>query len=81
VKAIDQTSDAFCHLKTKFGAVQSDAKLKAGIFNGHQIRELIKDEAFPRKLGPLELKAWESFVKVVQNFLGKNKAPNYEVIC
>lgn len=78
VKAMDQTSDAFRHLKTKFGADQSDAKLKAGIFNGPQIRELIKDEAFPRKLGPLELKAWESFVKVVQNFLGNNKAPNYE---
>ena len=75
---MDQSSDGFQHLKVKFGAVQSDAKLKAGIFDGPQVRELIRDKDFPSKLRPLELKAWESFVQVVQHFLGNNKAQNYE---
>jgi hypothetical protein len=78
VKAMDQTSDGFKHLKEKFGAVQSDAKLKAGIFDGPQVRELIRDKDFPSKLRPLELKAWESFVQVVQNFLGNHKAQNFD---
>ena len=78
VKAMDQTSDGFKYLKVKFGAVQSDAKLKAGIFDGPQIRELMKDEDFPSKLKSIELRAWKAFVQLVKNFLGNHKASNYE---
>ena len=75
---MDQSSDGFQHLKVKFGAVQSDAELKTGIFDWPQIRELIRDKDSPSKLRPLELKAWESFFQVLQNFLGNHKAQNYE---
>ncbi|KAL6489664.1 hypothetical protein MHYP_G00000090 [Metynnis hypsauchen] len=36
-KAMDHNSDGFKYLKQKFGEVQRDAKLKAGIFDGPQV--------------------------------------------
>ena len=78
VKAMAYDSDGFKHLKEKFVAKKTDAKLKAGIFVGPEIRELICDKEFRNKLTSLELTAWDSFVQVVQNFLGNHRAENYE---
>ena len=46
-------------------------KLKAGIFDGPQIRE------FENTMNEVELEAWKAFVLFVKNFLGNNKARNY----
>jgi hypothetical protein len=78
VKAMAHDGYGFQYLKEKFGAKKTDAKLKAGIFVGPQIRELIRDREFRNKLTPLELATWDSFVHVVQNFLGNHMAENYE---
>ena len=64
IKTMDQTSDGFKHLKVKLDDVQSDAKLKAGIFDGPQIRDLMKDQDFPSKLKPVGLRAWKAFIYV-----------------
>lgn len=77
VKAIPHDSPAFEYLKRKFGADKTDAKLKAGIFVGPEIRELIKDEEFKNTLNPLQLAAWNSFILVMNSFLGNYKAENY----
>ena len=77
VKAMDTKRKGFLYLKEKFGNVLSDAKLKAGVFVGPQIRQLISDPVFPTKLSRLELNVWQSFVKVVNNFLGNYHADNY----
>ena len=57
----------------------SNEKLKAGIFDGPQIRNLIKD---PNSMKEIELASWLSFAKVVQGncFLGNRKAKNYKDI-
>ena len=47
-------------------------KLKAGIFDGPQIRELIRDADFENSMNEVELAAWKAFVLVVKNFLGNN---------
>ena len=52
-------------------------KLKAGIFDGPQIQQLIRDPEFKNSMNEVELKAWKAFVLVVKNFLGHNKARNY----
>ena len=52
-------------------------KLKAGIFNGPQIRQLIKDPEFEHSMKEVELEAWQAFVLVVKNFLGNTKTRNY----
>ena len=49
----------------------------SGVFEGPQIRTLIRDDQFVAKMTALERAAWLSFVAVVHNFLGNNKAGNY----
>ena len=53
-------------------------KLKAGIFDGLQIRELIKDSMFDEALSKAELPAWQSLKSVVTNFLGNHHSAEYE---
>lgn len=50
----------------------------AGVFNGPQIKFLIKSQQFKGTLEPEELDAWEATIDVIENFLGNNKAPDYE---
>ncbi|XP_029927996.1 carcinoembryonic antigen-related cell adhesion molecule 5-like [Myripristis murdjan] len=52
-------------------------KLKAGIFDGPQIRQLIRDPQFENSMNEVELEAWKAFVLVMKNFLGNIKARNY----
>jgi hypothetical protein len=52
-------------------------KLKAGIFDGQQIRQVINDPHFITSVNEIESCAWSSFVLVVKNFLGNKKADSY----
>lgn len=70
VKAINTGSPAFAFIRQTFPQV-SDAKLNAGIFDGPQIRSLMKDEQFDRVMSETEGIAWQAFKSVVDNFLGK----------
>ena len=79
VKALDKDGECFTHIGQKFSAV-SDAKLKAGVFDGPQIRTLFKDTNFVFQMTEVEKNAWESFKAVATNFLGNNKSPDYEKI-
>lgn len=79
VKALDKTGPCFAYIGRKMPQLSSE-KLKAGIFDGPQIRQLIKDPAFVTCMNEVEQKAWTSFVSVVQNFLGNRKADNYNQV-
>lgn len=79
VKALDATSDAFEYLNRFFPKL-STQKIKQGVFNGPQIRDLLKDAEFETLLSPEEKRAWISFRKIVQGFLGNNRDPNYRAI-
>ena len=69
VKVINKESPAFAFIKHTLPQV-SDAKLKAGIFDGPQIRSLMKDENFNGIISETERNAWQAFRSVVNNFLG-----------
>ena len=58
----------------------SNEKLEAGIFDGPQIRKLIKDPNFQHSMNEIELTSWLSFVDVVQSFKGNRQADNYKDI-
>jgi len=76
-KALDRESEAFEHLRSKFPGL-SEAKIKAGIFVGPQIKELMKSTIFSEKLEYIEEEeAWNSFVAVVEGFLGNHRAENH----
>ena len=52
--------------------------MKEGIFDGPQIRQLIKDPNFVKSMSKLEKRNWNCFVFFfIQNFLGNRKIENY----
>jgi len=77
VKKLDEKSEAFGYLK-KFFPKLSEAKVKAGVFVGPQIRQIFADKKFPNLLDRIQKASWNSFKAVVAGFLGNNKAENYE---
>lgn len=68
--------NAFKHLKTLFPRI-SEAKIKEGIFNGPQIRKLMADSTFETSLSKKEKSAWSAFKDIVHNFLGNERAKNF----
>jgi hypothetical protein len=77
VKALNKEGRAFAFLNQKFPRI-SEAKLKAGIFDGPQIRELLKDPNFDESMDDSERKAWLSFKSIVSSFLGNHRSTDYE---
>jgi len=51
--------------------------LYIGIFVGLQIRKLMFDENFKRKLKFIDFAEWKSFMSLVRGFLGNKKEENY----
>ena len=76
VKALKKDGNCFSYICTKFPGISME-KIKGGIFDEPQIRELMKDQRFPLSMDSLEAGAWSSFCAVVNNFLGNHKAQNY----
>ncbi|XP_076053032.1 uncharacterized protein LOC143032339 [Oratosquilla oratoria] len=77
VKAMDKDGMGFTFLQLKFPRISLE-KLKAGIFDGPQIRELMKDSMFDDALNAAELSVWCSLKSVIRNFLGNNRSAEYE---
>ena len=75
-KALDKDGDCFTYSCQAFPGL-TRAKLKASIFDGPQIRQLIRDPEFKNSTNEVELEALKAFVLVVKNFLGNNKARNH----
>lgn len=75
-KVLDKDGSCFTYLCRAFPGLTIE-KLKGGIFDGPQVRQLIRDPEFENSMNEVELEAWKAFVLVVKNFLGNNKANNY----
>ena len=76
VKALDKNGSCFLYLVENMPQLSIE-KIKAGIFDGPQIRQLINDTAFLQSMNEVELKAWTLFVAVIEKFLGNHKSENY----
>ena len=63
VKIKDTEGSGFAFIQ-KFPQISME-KLKAGIFDSHQIKEFIKDPMFDKALSKAELSAWQSLKSVV----------------
>ena len=77
VKAIDRSGDCFGYICSIFPGLTYEKK-KARIFDGTQIRTLIRDQHFVATMNVVEARAWKAFSTVVHNFLGNKKADNYK---
>ena len=79
IKALDRDGDCFHYTCSTFSRF-SDEKKKAWIFDGPQIRTLLKDKHFIPRMTAVEARAWVAFTNVAQGFLGNKKDNNYEKI-
>ena len=59
-KALDKDGGCFTYLCHAFPGLTIE-KLKAGIFDGPQIHQLIRDTEFENSMNKVELEAWTSF--------------------
>ena len=69
--------ECFQHFLRTFSGLFYE-KIKAGVFDGSQIRTLVRDQAFVQAINDKEKAAWLSFVDVMKNFLGNKKTGNHE---
>ena len=68
--------ECFQHLLCTFPNLSYE-KIKAGVFDGAQIRTLVRDQAFIRRMNVRRRqRGCLSFVDVIKNFLRKGKAQN-----
>lgn len=79
IKTLDKEGQAFAYLKTIFPNLTL-GKIKEGVFDGPQIRKLLRNEEFETLLSSDENAAWNSFRLIVSDFLGNNRNPEYEEI-
>ena len=79
IKALDRDGDCFHYICSTFPRV-SDEKKKPGIFDGPQIRTLLKDKNFMARMTAAVALAWLAFTNVVQGFLRNKKDDNYKEI-
>lgn len=80
IKAINRNGEAgLLFLKRKFPKL-SDSKIKEGVFDGPQIRQLMLDGDFEKILTEHERQTWLSVKAVIDNFLGNRKSRNYKYL-
>ena len=71
MKALKKDGEGFSYIRKIFISV-SDAKVKAGVFTGPQIRKLLNDNNFEGLLNVSERNASVSFKLSFEHFLGNN---------
>ena len=76
VKPLRLDGECFQHLLHTFPGLSYE-KIKAEVFDGPQIRTLVRNQAFVQAINDKEKAAWLSFVAVMKNFLGNKKAGNH----
>ena len=72
--ALSPEGEAFQNLKEKFGVVLTEEKLKAGVFIGPQIREVVHDSNFRQSLKELEFQPWNAVVSVIEIFFRNHRS-------
>ena len=74
-EVLNKENDWFKNIRESFQSL-SEEKLKNGIFDGTQIRKMKNDKQFAESMTLLEITAWDMFITVINNFLGKKKSVN-----
>lgn len=79
VKTLSIEGDCFKYLISVFPGLSYE-KIKAGVFDGPQIRQLFRDEHFMGTMTELQKNAWFAFKNLAKHFLGNTRAQNYTEI-
>ncbi|GBM00059.1 hypothetical protein AVEN_214127-1 [Araneus ventricosus] len=79
IKSLPKDGECFRYLRSKFPKL-SEAKLKEGVFTGHDIRKLVSDSLFSETMGDKEKETSDSFKDVVHGFFENVKDPLHKTI-
>ena len=79
VKALSLDSECFQHLVYALPSLLYE-NIKAGLFDGLQIRTHVHDQGFVQKRNAKEKAAWLAYEDVIKNFLGNKMTQNYEIL-
>jgi len=79
VKALKKEGECYQYLQQQFPKL-SEAKLKEGVFEGSQIRKMLRGDSFIEHMNDTEKATWDSFKETVKNFLSNKKSENYKEI-
>ena len=75
VKAFDKEGKCFEYLSNTFPGISIEKK-KMEVFDGPDIKKLVKDLYLIESMNEFESREWTYFKSVIQNFLGNRKANN-----
>ena len=73
VKALDKIGKVILYLLSKFPDLSDDVVITQGVFVSLQIRQVMCDENFGRKLNSAELAIWKCLKFLVRGFLANRK--------
>lgn len=76
-KKIFQKNSAVRNVLHNIFPTLSQAKMKAGVYDGPQIRKIFENKDLPKALKTEEYHAFSCLKEVSENFLGNERAPNY----
>ena len=79
VKSLDKGGECFKYIFQKFSFLSYE-KIKASVFDGPKILQLLKDKQFIETMSPEEKNGWITFSQVVNNLLGNIKCPKCKEI-
>ena len=77
VKVIDKLERGFDYICFEFSGL-SIKKKASGVFDGPQIKQLLRDISFVFSMNPIEARDWMAFTNVIKDFLANKKTDNYK---
>ena len=76
---MNKDGNGFQHISALFPFL-SEAKKRAGIFTGPQVRLMLQSKELEDKMTARKAGAFKAFREVIQNFLGNKRSNTYELL-
>ena len=77
VKVLDKSERGFDYICFEFSGPSIEKKMSR-VFDGPQIRQLLRDISFVSSMNPIKARAWMAFTNVIKDFLANKKTDNYK---
>ena len=72
LKVLEKSERLFDFICFEFSGLSIEKK-KNGVFDGPQIRQLLRDTSFVSSMNPIEARAWMAFTNVIKDFLANKR--------
>ena len=72
LKLLEKSERGFDYICFEFSGLSIEKK-KSGVFDGPQIRQLLRDTSFVSSMNSIEARAWMAFTNVIKDFLANKR--------